>query len=77
MVLFGLRGRREQPPRVPTDEVSPARVVDDSPAVRPVVIQWIARFDHVLDAEKLHISLEKLLGMEGWRRLGGRLRLDV
>lgn len=66
-----------QPPRVPTDDVFAAGFFDNSSAVRPVVMRWMARFDDVLDAEKLRDSLDTLLNMESWRRLGGRLRLNV
>ena len=63
-------------PRSPTDAVLPARFFDDSPAVK-VVMRWMVRVDDVLDANKLHISLVKLIELPSWRRLGGRLRLNV
>lgn len=34
-------------------------------------------FQQVLHADKLHTSLLELVGREGWRRIGGRLRLDL
>lgn len=40
-------------------------------------MRWMVQFDDVLDADKLHGALEVLLGMKGWRRLGGRIRSNV
>ncbi|KAK3940297.1 hypothetical protein QBC46DRAFT_385795 [Diplogelasinospora grovesii] len=70
--MFG----RSQPPRVPTDDVLPARFFDDSPVVKAVVMRWMVRFDDVFDAEHLRRSLARLLEMGSWRRLGGRFRLN-
>lgn len=75
--MFSCRCQREQPHQVPTDEVIPARFFDDTPMVRGVVMRWMARFNDVLDAKKLHLALVKLLETGSWKRLGGRLRLNV
>ncbi|KAK3376140.1 hypothetical protein B0T24DRAFT_718562 [Lasiosphaeria ovina] len=73
---FGFRPWRTAPPRVPTDQVLPVHLLGDAPDVRGIVMRWMVRFDDVLDAEKLHSALVKLLEMKTWRRLGGRLRLN-
>ena len=75
--MFWVKSKRRQPPREPTDDVLPARFFDDSPMVRGIVMRWMVQFDDVLDANKLYDALETLLGMEGWRRLGGRIRSNV
>lgn len=75
--MFWSKSKRRQPPPVPTDDVLPAHFFDDSPMVRGIVMRWMVQFDDVLDADKLHGSLEALLGMKGWRRLGGRIRSNV
>lgn len=41
------------------------------------MVSWNFIFNDVLDAEKLHGALWRLLGMDGWRKLGGRLRLNA
>lgn len=74
MLSFTSRG---QPRPVPSDDVLPARFFDDSPMVKDVVMRWLVRFDEILDPEKLHSSLDALLKRKTWRRLGGRLRLNV
>ncbi|ELQ33658.1 hypothetical protein OOU_Y34scaffold00913g5, partial [Pyricularia oryzae Y34] len=38
---------------------------------------WTARFDDVLDANVLYQALEALIRRDGWRKMGGRLRLNV
>ncbi|KAK0713652.1 hypothetical protein B0T26DRAFT_677958 [Lasiosphaeria miniovina] len=73
---FGFRPWRTAPLRVPTDRVLPVHLLGDAPDVRGIVMRWMVRFDDVLDAEKLHSALVKLLEMKTWRRLGGRLRLN-
>ncbi|KAK2861319.1 hypothetical protein FQN49_004323 [Arthroderma sp. PD_2] len=41
---------------------------------RKLIMACTLRFDHVLDADKLHAGLARLLEMGDWRKLGGRLR---
>ncbi|KAL5001377.1 hypothetical protein BDV10DRAFT_182610 [Aspergillus recurvatus] len=48
---------------------------DDTKTPRNIVVTWTLRFNDVLDADKLHASLSRLLGIGDWRKLGGRLRL--
>jgi hypothetical protein len=75
--LHLLTGKRERPPKVPTDEVLPTHFLDDTAGNRSFLLVWSLRFNDVLDPDMLHSSLAKLLEMEGWRKLGGRLRLNV
>lgn len=41
------------------------------------VLGWTMRFNDVLDADKLHSSLTRLLSIGDWRKLGGRLKRNV
>lgn len=70
---------RQAPPAAnPNDHVVPSRFWDDSPMVPDMVMRWITRFDDVLNPEKLHSALDRLLSRDdGWSRLGGRLRKNV
>ncbi|KAK2756194.1 hypothetical protein FQN54_005602 [Arachnomyces sp. PD_36] len=71
-----LIGKKPRPARVRTDEVLPTHFLDDTPGNRSFVLVWTLRFNDVLDANRLHSSLTRLLEMEGWRKLGGRLRTN-
>jgi hypothetical protein len=72
-----LIGKRPRPARVHTDEVFPTHFLDDTPGNRSFVLVWTLRFNDVLDADMLHSSLSRLLEKEGWRKMGGRLRMNV
>jgi hypothetical protein len=50
-------------------------MLDDTPTLRGIVVTWTLRFNDVLDPEKLHASLSKLLEIGDWKKVGGRLRL--
>lgn len=65
------------PPRVPTDTVIPLFRLDDTRIMRSMSLEYTMRFDEVLDADKLHDALWKLLEQPGWKKLGARLRLNV
>ncbi|KAH6985360.1 hypothetical protein EDB80DRAFT_224194 [Ilyonectria destructans] len=65
---------RRQPPKVETDDVYPVHFLDDLPSYRAMVLSWTLRFNDVLDADKLHNALAKLLERGDWRKLGGRVR---
>ena len=65
------------PARVPTDTVAPLRYWDDTVVVKSLVVYSLARYDAALDPEKLRSSLEKLCSLDGWRKLGARLRKNV
>jgi hypothetical protein len=74
-----LRGSfsKDPPPDVASDEVYPVHMLDSNTMSRSIIVAWTLIFHDVLDAGLLHQSLLSLLEMEGWRKLGGRLRLNV
>jgi hypothetical protein len=76
-LLFGRWAKPAVPPIYPTDQVYPLHCFDDTVPNRHMVMCWTMRFEDVLNAEKLHGSLVKLLTIGDWRKLGGRLRLNV
>ena len=59
------------------DVVYQLHMLDDTKTLRNIVVAWTLRFDDVLHVEKLHDSLSRLLEIDDWRMLGGRLRLKV
>lgn len=63
--------------RVKTDDVFPVHFIDQAGLIRASIISYTFRYNDVLDPEKLHDSLVRLLEIEDWKKLGGRLRLDV
>ncbi|KAG8159129.1 hypothetical protein KVR01_010790 [Diaporthe batatas] len=63
-----------EPQRVPTDEVLPMHYLDDNSLNRSIFLAWTLRFNDVLDADKLHNGLSRLLEIGDWRKLGGRIR---
>lgn len=65
------------PQKVETDDVYPLHMLDDTKTLRGIVVTWTLRFDDVLDADTLRDSLSRLLEIGDWRKLGGRLRLNV
>lgn len=75
--LLGLAPARSAPPRIETDDIYPVHMLDDTNTLRDIVVTWTLRFNDVLDADKLHRSLSRLLEIGDWRKLGGRLRLNV
>lgn len=62
---------------VDTDDVYPLHMLDDTKTLQGIVVTWTLRFNDVLDADKLHAALAKLLEIGDWKKLGGRLRLNV
>jgi hypothetical protein len=74
--LWGMLGKPAVP-RVDTDDVYPLHMLDNTKTLRSIVVTWTLRFDDVLDADKLHNALARLLDMSDWRKLGGRMRLSV
>lgn len=76
--MFSLFSKKPvQPPKVDTDTVIPLNAADDTDVLRSVCVVLSYRFDDVLDPEKLRNSFERLLDRPGWRKIGGRLRLNV
>ncbi|TVY41307.1 Transcriptional regulator [Lachnellula subtilissima] len=65
-----------RPAKVPTDTTIPLHSKDDTKSLRPFVLDFTLCFDDVLDAEKLRNSLERLMEIGDWRKLGARLRLN-
>lgn len=72
-----LRGGPVAPERVPTDTVIPLYRLDDTFPNRSLAFEFTMQFDEVLDPDKLADALWRLFEKPGWRRLGGRLRLNV
>ena len=72
-----LRGPPAPPPVVDTDDIYPVHMLDDTKTLRGIVVTWTLHFNDVLDPDKLHASLSKLLDIGEWRKVGGRLRLKV
>ncbi|KAI1326770.1 hypothetical protein F5Y16DRAFT_373972 [Xylariaceae sp. FL0255] len=68
---------RKAPAIIPTDMVVPLRHWDDNLLLKSLVVYCLARYDVPLDPEKLHSSLERLVSLEGWRKLGARLRKNA
>jgi hypothetical protein len=68
---------KTSPPVNGEDVVYPLHMLDDTKTLRNIVVAWTLRFDDVLDVVKLHDSLSRLLEIDDWRMLGGRLRLKV
>lgn len=74
--IFG-GGKPSLPARVPTDEILPLHEFDGRMQVRSIIMGWTMRFDDILDADKLNVTLSRLLEIGAWRKLGGRLRERV
>lgn len=79
--MFGLfSNKRPAAPRpviYDTDTIIPLNASDDTDVLRSVCVVLSYRFDDVLDPGKLKESFERLLDRPGWRKIGGRLRLNV
>jgi hypothetical protein len=75
MGLFGTA--QKEPPRVPSDTVVPLYFFDDNSIHRSVLLYITLRFDDVLEPGRLRGSLERLMGLGKWRKLGARLRKRV
>ena len=75
--FLGLSPTRIQPKPIPSDDIYPVHRLDGNKTLRTIVIAWTLYFNDVLDPDKLHTSLSKLLEIGGWKKIGGRLRLKV
>lgn len=62
---------------IETDEVFPFHYQDHWVGGMGFILSMTFRCNDVLDPEKLRSSLVQLLKLDGWRKLGGRLRRDV
>ncbi|RLL97458.1 hypothetical protein CFD26_102971 [Aspergillus turcosus] len=65
---------RKAPPKVPTDTVMPLHLWNCQPDLQDYTEIMTYKFDSVLDYGILRKSLERLVELEGWRKLGARLR---
>ncbi|CAM1503471.1 Fc.00g010620.m01.CDS01 [Cosmosporella sp. VM-42] len=74
--LLGVLPPKAPPAPVETDDIYPLHMLDDTKTLRDIVVTWTLRFNDVLDADKLHVSLSRLLEIGDWRKVGGRLRLN-
>lgn len=75
--LLGASPTRRLPAPIENDDVYPVHMLDDTKTLRGLIVTWTLRFNDVLDADKLHTSLSRLLELGDWRKVGGRLRLKV
>ncbi|KAK8009793.1 acyltransferase [Apiospora arundinis] len=50
-------------------------MLDGTNTLRGAIVSWTLCFNDVLDSDKLHSSLFRLLEIGDWRKVGGRLRL--
>lgn len=77
-IMFGfLSSQPKAPQRVPTDHVVPVGFFDDTIIFRTFVLYTLFVFDDVLDVQKLHSSLERVVSRPGWNKMGARLRRNV
>ena len=72
-----LTGGARQIQRHETDIVFPVHSADQAKVIRESIISYTFRFNDVLQPEKLHDSLIRLVETEDWRKIGGRLRKNV
>src|SRR3569833_1691799 len=77
MLSFLWAGKPAKPAVIPTDTIVPVHYFDDNAINRSVLLYMTLRFDHVLDPDRLHRSLERLMELGDWRKLGSRLRMTV
>lgn len=61
----------------PTEEILPLHSFDDTELNRLMAVTGLLHYDSVLDANKLRDSLVSLLHIGDWKKLRGRLRLNV
>jgi hypothetical protein len=71
------RSRPAPPPPVPTDTVIPFHFMDGNTVMQAMVLEFTFRFDDVLEYHQLQSSLERLLEIGDWRKLGARIRMKV
>jgi hypothetical protein len=59
------------------DLITPFHFMDDQPTYRLGVVLLSFRFNAVLDTGKMRDALRRVYELEGWRKLGARIRLNV
>lgn len=75
--LYGLFCRRRQAQPVETDSIFPVHPLDQVGIIRASIISYTFRYAAILNPGKLRDALVRLLEMGDWRKLGGRLRVNV
>ncbi|KAF4457931.1 Chloramphenicol acetyltransferase-like domain protein [Fusarium austroafricanum] len=75
--LFGLKAQNQQPSKLDEDDIYPASFFDDTKTFRDMMLLWTFHFNDVLDPDKLHGSLARLLEIGDWRKIGGRQRINA
>lgn len=61
---------------VDNDYVYPVHPLDGT-SIQHIIYAGFMRFNDVLDAQKIHDALWKLLEIGDWKKLGGRFRYRV
>ncbi|KAF4951702.1 hypothetical protein FSARC_12853 [Fusarium sarcochroum] len=74
--LLGLNPQQNQLPKFEGDDVYPTALLDDTKSFRDMILYWTFHFNDVLDPDKLHTSLARLLEIGDWKKLGGRQRIN-
>lgn len=64
------------PPSEDQYDVYPVHL-GDAASMNEKFVSWLFRFNDVLDVDKLHLALARLLERGDWRKLGGRLHRTV
>lgn len=75
--LTGQSQTGSPPQTLHDDDVYPVHALDDTKTFRSILVTWTLSFNDVLDADALRAALATLLETGDWRKLGGRLRLNV
>jgi hypothetical protein len=71
-------GSKEKPAAINHgDDLMPLHAFDDTALNRIMVVTGLFRYNSVLDADLLQNSLTELLHIGDWKKLRGRLRLNV
>ena len=58
-------------------KIIPFNFVDNMKGWRMGIAANTFRFNAAMDVQKLRDSLQRLFEMEGWRKLGARIRMNV
>jgi hypothetical protein len=74
---FFSTSRPTAPAPAATDTVIPFHTLDGHAVVQAMVLEFAYRFDDALEYERLRNSLERLLEIGDWRKLGARIRKKV
>jgi hypothetical protein len=77
MMGFFQRAKPERPATVPTDTIIPSFALMTILSTYLCILYITLRFDNVLDSERLRQSLQRLMELSDWRKLGARMRKTV